>query len=178
MSKFRNSTNVRYTKQLFVEFDRTEDKSLAMYSLSRVDKTSRGKKFPSIYKLFMRMNDPLEHEFANKYFEDYYHWQDICNSHWMKPLIKTWREELELRIQSDALKAIQAEALTNSKYAYGANVYLAKKGWKEKEAPKVEASKNGRGRPSKSQILEEAQKIAMADHSALEDLERLGIKPV
>lgn len=188
-SPFRNSNNTLRTKQLFVEYNRNPEREGAMYSISRIDKTRAiktydklgneqiiHKTYPSLFKLYMQENDPLEHEFALKYFESWFHWCEIANSSWMKPLLKQWREELELRIQSDALKAIQAEAINDTKYSYAANLYLAKKSWKEPK-PKTEenTTRSTRGRPSKAQIAEEASKMAMAQHDVFEDLKRLGL---
>lgn len=189
MSKFRNSQNGLRTKQLFVEHNRTAGREGALYSISRVDKVRKVvdpetneityKTYPSLYQLYMRENDPLEHEFAMKYFESWFHWQEVANSTWMKPLIDSWRQELELRIQSDALKAIQAEAINDTKYSYAANLYLAKKSWKDKETPKEPApEKRLRGRPSKASIAEEAAKIASQQHDIWEDYKRLKLDQI
>lgn len=163
-----------------------------MYSISRIDKTRSVKTYdeagnekveyrvyPSLYKLYMQENDPLEHEFATKYFESWFHWCEVANSTWMKPLLAQWRSELELRIRSDAVRMIQAEAISDSKYAYAANIYLAKKSWKEPEpvqrSTTPDETKVARGRPSKAQITEEAVRMALSQHDVLEDLKRLGI---
>lgn len=174
MSKFRNEQNQLLTRGLFVEQTLVDNQDRCLYSLSRVEKTRGGKTFPSLYKLYMDENDILEHDFATKYFEGWEHWQMICNSWWMKPLIAKWREELEVRKVSDALKIIEAEAIANTKYSYGAAVYLSKKGWKDKPVEKVE-KKASVGRPSKIKIAEEAARIAMEEHDVDEDLKRLGI---
>lgn len=173
---FRNPTNGLYTRGLFVEQTTLEDRHSAIYSLSQVDKVRDGKTYPSLYKLYMAENDLLEHDFALKYFESWKHWQLIANSTWMKPLIAKWREELELRIRSDALKIIQAEAEAGTKYSYAAAVYLAKQGWKDKvkEEEKTK-SKTGAGRPSKAQVQEEITRLALEAHDVDADIKRLGL---
>lgn len=175
-SKFRNDLNVRYTKALFFELTTTENREAAIYTLSKEDKHFGDRFYRSLYQCYMNENDILEHDFANKYFEDWEHWQNIARTNWMKPLIAKWRVELETRIKSDALKIIRAEADAGTKYSYAAAVYLAKKGWEEKIPEKSLGPKKSVGRPSKAQIAEEAHRIAIEGHSVDEDLARLGVK--
>lgn len=142
-----------------------------LYSLSKNDKTlPDGRVIPSLYRLYMACPDVTEYEFANKYFDGWSHWKQISEAWYMKNLVKEWREELEVKIRSDALKMIEAEAVSDSKYAYSANRYLADLGWK----PDGKTSK-GRGRPSKQQIADEATRIATEEHDVMNDLKRLGL---
>lgn len=171
---FRNETNNLLTRALFWE---TNYQDVAIYTLGRNDKEvtlSDGstKKLKSLYRLYMDMNDVTEYDFANKYFESWDHWKLVSESWYLKDLVAKWREELEIRVVTDALKMIQAEAISSSKYAYAANRYLADKGWKAEE----KKSRKGAGRPSKASIQEEAVRLASEQHDTNADLERLGLK--
>jgi hypothetical protein len=170
--EFYNSNNQLLTRSLFWETTFQED--TAIYTLKRWDITTPGgKPLKSLYKLYMDMNDITEYDFANKYFDGWEHWQTVSKSWYLKDEVAKWREELEIRVVADALKLIQAEALSDSKYAYAANRYLADRGWKGAEAKK---STKGAGRPSKASIQEEAARIAAEAHDIEADLKRLNIK--
>lgn len=177
-NKFRNAVNnQRLTQALFFETTAPETRDYAIYSLSKVDKEWNGRKFKSLYKLYMAENDILEHDFATKYFESWDHWKQICETKFMRELIASWREELDVRIRSDALKIIQAEVYNNTKYSYPAAVYIAKQGWKDRiKTEDTKTTKKGAGRPTKASIAEEANRIAMEAHDVSADLQRLGIK--
>lgn len=124
--------------------------------------------YPSLYKLYMDMEDVMEWNFANKYLACWDQWQQLCEMPKFKPVVERWRKELSLKIQSQALKAIANEALSESRNAYAANKFLVERGWIEKEG-----SSRGRGRPSKKEI-EEAARLELDQKSQiLQDYERL-----
>jgi hypothetical protein len=173
-SKFRTWQNRLMTKALFIELTAPELQDNCLYSISNVPKERNGKIYPSLYELYMAEDDILEHDFARKYFESYAHWCIICESWWMRDIVAQWREELSIRIKSDALKIIRAEADAGTKYAYPAAVYLTKEGWKQ--PAKVERTNGKVGRPSKAAIAEEAARLAMEQHDYADDLKRLGIE--
>jgi hypothetical protein len=163
------------TRGLFYEM--APDKSAVLYSLTDIDKDlGDGRVAKSLKKLYLKMGDITEYDFAHKYFYNWQHWQEVANASWMKKIVAKWREELEVLIQADALKMIQAEAIANTKYSYAANRYLADKGWKVTADQKVEKkASRGAGRPSKAQVAEEANRMAMEAHSVEDDLKRLGL---
>jgi hypothetical protein len=167
---FRNEFNQLLTRALFLEVNVTTPEQVK-YTLSRFDKTLDGRTIPSLYRLYVEMADITEYEFALKYFEGWDHWQGIANSWYLKDLVAKWREEVEVKIQTEALKAIQAEAMADTKYSYAANRYLADKGWKQE----AKTSRRGAGRPSKAQIQEEATRLASEAHDVNADMKRLGI---
>jgi hypothetical protein len=168
--KFYNQNNHLLTRALFWEVAYSEN---AIYTLKDWDSTTtQGKPLKSLKQLYLQENDPTEYEFAQKHFANWDHWQTIAKSWYLKDHVAKWREELEIRITTDALRLIQAEALSTSKYAYSANRYLADKGWKTKDT----GSKKGAGRPSKASIAEEAAKQLADMHDIDNDLIRLGLK--
>lgn len=158
----RNSSLV--TKGLFLE-NYTEDRANVMYSLSRFDKDEA----KSLYKLYMAKEDLTEYEFALEYFESWEHWQSIANAAWMKPHLEKWRQELEIKLKSMAVKEMIKEATLGGKNAFQALKWIIDKGWIEK------AQGPGRGRPSKEEIKRAAIEQAFSDTQIKEDIARLGI---
>lgn len=169
-SKFR-SGNQRIIRGLFFEETLTSDKSTVLYTLK--DRDHMG--FPSLYRLYMALSDPLEHEFAETYFECWEHWEQLCECEWFKPLISRWRKELDLVIRSTALKMIREEAESGTANSYQANKLLLQGGWKGKE-PLDEETGRKRGRPSKAEILKAADELARDSTQILKDAQRLGLQ--
>jgi hypothetical protein len=168
--KFYNERNQLLTRALIWEAGWSEN---AIYTLKDWDSTTTGgRPLKSLKQLYLQENDLTEYDFAQKHFANWDHWQTISKSWYLKDHVAKWRAELEIRIVTDALKMIQAEALSESKYAYNANRYLADKGWKPKEE---KVSKKGAGRPSKASIAEEAARQLADMHDIDEDLKRLGL---
>lgn len=160
---FRNEQGRLLISNLFI--DRKYEEDAALYTLNLTDKVYKGKTYPSLYKLYIQMEDITEYNFANTYFESYQHWELLCNEEWFKPIISRWRKELELKIKAEALKEIIAQSTSDdprkrleaSKYIY----------------EKVFVSSNGKGRPTKAQVKEEAVRKAMEEKLITEDWNRL-----
>lgn len=171
--KFRRNGRL-VTLGLFLE-NYTPDTDSVMYSLSREDKTTvlcdrvtKGN-LPSLYKLYMAMEDLTEYEFAITYFESWDHWQTIAKSVWMKEHLSKWRSELEIKLKSMAVKEMIKEATLGGRNAFQALRWIIDKGWIEK------AQGPGRGRPSKDEIRAAALEAAFSDNQVKDDIKRLGI---
>jgi hypothetical protein len=164
-NRFRNpQTNQRYLRGLF--FEQTDaDKATVVYTLK--DTPHEG--YPSLYQLYMDLDDPTEWEVAQSLMDGWEHWEMLCKCTWFKPYIDRWRKELELRMKSKALARIKSEAKTGSKESFGANKYLLEKGWEPKEG-------SSRGRPSKEEIKKAANEIARTSEQLTEDYKRLGFQ--
>lgn len=162
-SRFRRN-GALVTKGLFLE-NYTSDRENVMYSLSRQDKEGA----PSLYKLYLSMEDLTEYEFALTYFESWEHWQSIAQAAWMEPYITKWRTELQIKLKSMAVKEMIKEATLGGKNAFQALKWIIDKGWIERPAGP------GRGRPSKEEIRKAAVEAAFSDTQIQDDLKRLGI---
>lgn len=165
-TRFRNSSNGLLTTRLFLEvsYERPEN---VMYTIKRVDY----KGYPSLYRLYMALEDPMEFEFANTFFDSYEHWEQICATMWFKEYIYQWRKELELKLRSKALRVIRAIAENgNGNKAFEANKFLLADGWQ-----KSSKTDNNRGRPSKAEIQKASRDIAEEASSFREDFNRLGL---
>lgn len=128
--------------------------------------------FPSLYRLYMAESDPTEYNFANKYFDSYEHWLEICKSPVVAPYVEKMRRDLKLKLQSEALARLVEIAKKDdlSPTSLAANKYiLSSFGFDKTEGIK-------RGRPTKAQVAEEAQRLAANKFQATNDFERLGLK--
>jgi hypothetical protein len=139
------------------------DKTYVVYTLK--DQDHEG--YKSLYQLYMRIGDPTEVRFADACFENFDHWKKVSECKWMQPFVNRWREELELRIRSEALAAVLHTARDeHSKFSYEANKYLLSGQWKP-------GSKDSVGRPSKEKIKREAEKLFQDEKETLEDFKRI-----
>lgn len=151
-SMFRNASGVLYTKALFVETASYEDRTHIMYTLRNKDH----EKYPSLYKLYMEMEDVLEYDFANKYFEGWEHWLKITENQIVKEYVEQWRRELEIKLRAKALNEIRKVAKEGGRNSYEANKLLLDGKWKSKEE---DHKSNHRGRPKKEEIIVESNRV-------------------
>lgn len=169
-SKFRNASGAILTTRLFLEMSYSDPQHV-VYTLKRKDDLNRD--LPSLYRLYMEMEDPLEIDFAETFFDSYEHWEQICATQWFKEYIYQWRKELDLKLRARALRSIREIAKsTHGGKSFEANKFLLSDGWNK--GAKDEAIK--RGRPSKDEIMKAAGEIALDNSLLKEDLERLGLK--
>lgn len=162
-NKFRNSQGMRLTNALFYELNKRNPEQV-LYSLKRYDN-----KYPSLYLRYMAQEDLTEYSFAIQYFEDWDHWLIMCRSNFFMEYIESWRHELDLKIRSQALEAIRAEARDpDSKNRFAANKILIDRSWENKAPKELKV-----GRPSKLDIERKINDIVQAEHNLDEDLKRI-----
>lgn len=169
MPVFKNSMNRYLTKALFIEFDSESNvptDQYAIYTLQEEDREVNGKKFLSVYRLFLECNDPTGYTFANNYLGSWYHYQLLMRAPWFKEVIDKVLLELEVRTRSDALKSIIKDSKNpNSKSQFQASKFLLEKGWVPKDSPV--------GRPTKERIKEEAEKLVLEEQEVEEAAARI-----
>lgn len=164
-NKFRSTIGSRYLKGLFFETTGA-DKGTVLYTLKDEDHNS----YPSLYRLYLEMEDLTEYEFANTYMDGWEHWTMLCACSWFQPYVARWRTELSLKVKAQALRAIREEAESdNSKNSYQANKFLLEGGWKDKDTGK----QTGRGRPKKDTSEQEAILDKESKLQVKQDLERM-----
>lgn len=147
MSKFRDAKGSFLTQGLFLELEYNEDH--AIYTLKEEDWDYKGKTYQSIRRLYLSFEDVTEYEFANKYFGGWNHWKRLQGNKRILREIEEWREELEIKIRSQAIRSIVDQTASDSQGSFQAAKWLADRGW---DKAKV-------GRPSK-QDKEKEDKIA------------------
>jgi hypothetical protein len=166
-AKFRHPGNHNWvTKALFLEQCDKGMEEFILYTLKR--EPTKG--YPSLYQLYMELEDTTEWEFSNLYFGGWNHWKWLLEAPWFMEHLSVWRTELELKIKAKAIKAIKQEAEYGDKNRFQANKWLIDRNWITNPDG---TSSHGRGRPSKQEIKQEAHRIASTTKQIDEDLERL-----
>lgn len=145
MSKvFKNGSGQLITKNLFLE-NAYADKSQAIYTLKDEDHTLNGKDYPSLYLLYMNLEDQTEYEFANTYLYSWEHWKILQNCTWFIPYITRWREELSLKILRRHLLAIEEKAASGDSLS---RKYIIERGWEKAPELKKRAKKQDQSQPN------------------------------
>jgi hypothetical protein len=157
--RFKDSVGRYRTQSLFREMNSGKGEFDPLYTLK--DEDPKGK-LPSLKQMYLEANDPTEYEFAIAAFGEWHHWDILSKLAWMEEYVYQWREELEIKMRSDAVKIIIKEAQTG-KGKYNAAKFLSDAGWKSKT----------RGRPTEAERKRQAKIQAGIDVSIAEDLERI-----
>jgi len=158
-TKLKDSSGRPLTQSLFLENGyRTE---FAVYTLKDDDYTYKGTTYPSLKRLFLEMEDLMEYEFAREYLIGWQHWKRLNANKLMTKHFEEWREELELRLRSQGVRAILDQSMDEK--AFQAAKYVAEKGWDKRPA----------GRPSKNEKLKEERMQARMDDEFTGDIARM-----
>ena len=125
-------------------------------------KTFEHKKYISLRRLYLEMEDLTEYRFAKTVFGNFDHWKCFFMSNeidevgrfvepykWFKHVID-WRSELELALRAKGLQSVinRADNSANAKW-------LVDRGWTS-EGAMMSASGKKRGRPSKAEVNKRA----------------------
>jgi hypothetical protein len=158
--RFRDTVGRYRTQSLFREmaYGKLSEHG-PLYTLK--DEDPKGE-LPSLKQIYLEANDPTEYEFAIAAFGEWNHWKLLTSLAWMEPYVYAWREELEIKIRSNAVKTIIKEA-ESGKGKYNAAKFLSDAGWKAKI----------RGRPTEAERTRQAKIQVGIDTSIAEDLKRI-----
>lgn len=126
------------TQSLFLEIGYRDE--FAVYSLKDQDHHYKGLVYPSLKRLFLVHEDPTEYDFATTYLLGWQHWKRLNDNKQLRKHFDEWREELELKLRSQAVKDIIDQCSTEGG-SFQAAKWLADRGWE----------KRGAGRPSKQE---------------------------
>lgn len=163
INPFKTTGGIRYLKALFYETTGAE-KDTVMYTLKDQDYLE----YPSLYRLYMELEDWTEFTFASTYLDSWEHWEMLCQCNWFKPYILRWRKELELKIKARLLSVlVQDSSDTTSKTCTSSAKYLLDQGWAKEKNPQK------RGRPSKDEIASEAHRLASTENRLTDDYNRI-----
>lgn len=163
-SKFLDVMGRPLTQSLFLELGYSEN---AVYTLKEYDYPYKGKHYPSLKRLFLLEEDPTEYAFAEKHLLGWQHWKRLCENKAIAKHIEEWREELELKIRSQAVRDMMNMCASEGGN-YSAAKFLADRGWEKRAA----------GRPSKAEkdkhlrIEEKIEEEFAADVKRLADYKR------
>lgn len=115
---------------------------------------------------YLRYGDPTEYSFIKNCIGSIDQWDTIVNSKEGAPIIAKWREELALKLSSEAFSRILEASRGETRDALGANKYIYEALSSQKEDKKV-------GRPSREAIAKEAHRLVEDDKQREEALQRL-----
>jgi len=159
-TKLKDSSGRPLTQSLFLENGYQTD--FAVYTLKDEDHLHKnGTTYPSLKKLFLEMEDVTEYEFANTYLLGWNNWKRLNKNKLMTKHFEEWREELELRLRAQGIRAIIDQSADDK--GFQAAKYLAEKGWDKRTA----------GRPSKNEKLKEERQQARMDDEFKGDIARM-----
>lgn len=134
-SRLLDSSGRPLTQSLFLEIGYSD---YAVYTLKEQDYEYKGKVYPSLKALYLKEEDPTEYSFATKHLLGWQHWKRLCENKAISKHIEEWREELELKIRSQAVRDM-VNMCASENGNYSAAKFLADRGWDKRAA----------GRPSK-----------------------------
>ena len=123
------------TQSLFLELGYGDE---ACFTLKDEDYEYNGKNYPSLKRLYMECSDPTEYKFATEHLLGWKHWQRMCDNKLIRKHIDEWRDELEVKLRSEAILDAISEA---RKGHFQAAKWVADRGWSTK----------GAGRPTKAE---------------------------
>lgn len=167
---FKGVTNKIRTKSLFYELS-YQDPTFVLFTLKEDDLlANNGKTYMSIHRLFLSMvlKDPTEYDFALTVFNSWEVWDRVRKSPHVAKEYKKWRVEADIKIKSQAIKAIAEEMNSGGRSSFSAAKLLLDKGWIDKET----ASKAKQKLDAKEQEDENRQALRLIG----DDASRLGIK--
>lgn len=150
------------TVSLFVGYNTSNLEPIL--TLAEEDQVVDGVVYPSLQKIYLSYNDPTEYQFAIDVFGSWRAWKRISGSAKIAEHVNRWREEAEIRMRSEAIRALHEVATNEGPRGVGAAKYVAERGW-EKRA----------GRPSNEEVERQKRIHAGISKALDEDAERIGI---
>lgn len=158
-ARLRDSRGRPLTQSLFLEVGYNTE--FAVYTQKDEDYEYRGKVYPSLKRLYLEHEDPVEYDFACTYLLGWEQWQRICANKVFTKMVKQWRMELELKLRSQAVMDIRD--LSSGEKGFQAAKWLADRGWDKRTA----------GRPSNADIERETKMQANIAEEYNADVVRL-----
>lgn len=152
------------TAGLFYETKAAASEVEAIYTLKEDDLERDGKVYPSLKRIYLSYDDPTEYQFAIDIFGTWKYWQMIQSSPAVKRYVQEWREELEVKTKSEALRETIKASKGTSSQAFAAAKFIATEGWKSK-----------RGRPSKEEVERTKRVESRLSKDLSDDADRLGL---
>jgi hypothetical protein len=145
------------TQSLFLELGYGDE---AVYTLRDDDYVYKDRTLPSLKRLYLETEDPTEYVFAKNHLLGWKHWQRMCENKVIRKHIDEWREELEVKLRSQAILDAIQEA---RKGHFQAAKWVADRGW----------STRGAGRPSKADVEHEKKVQARIESEYGDDVVRM-----
>ena len=168
--QLKTSNGITRTKSLFYELS-YNDPEYAIFTTKEHDHvTADGRPLVSLQQLYVSMvpNDPTEYEFAQTVFGSWEVWEKIKKAPQIAQFVKRWKNEVEIKVKSQAIQAIAMEMKEGGRSSFSAAKLLLEKGWLDKD----NASQAKKKLAAKEQEEQDKQALSLLS----EDADRLGIK--
>lgn len=133
--KLRDSRGRPLTQGLFLEVGYNTE--FAMYTQKDEDYEYKGVVYPSLKRLYLEHEDPVEYDFACTYLLGWSQWQRICKNKLFASQVAEWRLELELKLRSQAVRDIVL--LSAGEKGFQSAKWLADRGWDKRAAGRPSA---------------------------------------
>jgi len=160
-SDLKGGAGAYITQSLFYE---TRDAQFTpLMTLTEEDKIFEGKVLPSLRKIYMEESDPTEYNVAMRVFGSWRLWTKLCGNKKVMQYIQSYRDELEVKLRSEAVKALMETATQDGAKGTSAAKYIAEKGWDKRKA----------GAPSKAEVKGQMNVLTGIDKEIQDDFERL-----
>lgn len=154
--------NTPRTTSLFYELS-SKDASLWLFTTKNEDHTlNDGRVLLSFRKLYLELTeeDPTEYNFAVSVFHTWDHWERVCDTAKLKPMIEQLRKENMIRQKAKSMKWMIGEVSKDGKSAMSASKFLAGAGWMDKETKKV-VDVPEVDRKANSEVSRDAERIGL-----------------
>jgi hypothetical protein len=171
--KLRSSNGRRILRSIFYDAMSSSassgDTVEAFFTLKDHNVVRNDKTFWSLKNIYLNYDHipGFEYEFAMDVFGDWDHWCLLADSEGIRDHVQSWRDELTVRLQAKAMKAMLKTALYEGAKGTPAAKFIADRGWEVK-----------RGRPSKAEVERERKIQAGISEDIAEDMLRLGLTVV
>lgn len=116
------------TQSLFEEFTNGRD-IVPVFNLTDFDTTTLSAK-----KIYLDIADITEYKVARALLGSWDHWVRLTETSWFQPYISSWRDELELKIKSEAIENLRATSREEGGKGANAARWLAEGKWEKKPA--------------------------------------------
>ncbi len=172
MTEYKNSSGKYLTKALFFELSLTPH-TYAIFTTKNEDHEYKGVTYRSFKKWYLEIADPTEYKTAAAMVGGWDHWLDLDKCVALKPLMKQCRDELEVRLRSDAVDIVLKDSKSeDSKSAVASAKWLSDKGY----APDKSKATRSPGRPKKAAVSStDVFDNAGPDKDTLDELKRIGM---
>ena len=161
MTEFTDTMGRMRTRSLFVELIDQKQIDAGFIPLYTIRENPA---YIDMRSLYLVIGDITEYQFAIKAFGSWKHFKHMCTLGWFMALLSEWREELEIKIRSQAVQALIDTAVREGAKGTTAAKYVAEKGWMKK-----------RGRPSNEDVERERKIQAGIKDDLSDDAKRIGL---
>jgi hypothetical protein len=129
-SRLKGKNGGYITQSLFLELS-YDNPQYALFTLNGEDRMYKGQNMISLKALYLEMEDIVGYTFANTYLYDWQHWERMKKNKRIGTEILKWEEELDIKMRSNAVRAINEKADDGHMEAAK---YIAEAKWKQRGA--------------------------------------------